>query len=88
MNSMKKEVSRKSFSICQARLELKASLFNNPSLPIHIKRREIEKGREGGREKDGERGSKSATRTLGLVMFLILLSSLPKIMEEQLSFLP
>ena len=88
MNSMKREVSRKSFSICQARHELKASLFNNPSPPIHIQRREIEKGGEGGREKDGERDSKSPRRTLGLVIFLILLNSVPKIRGEQLSFLP
>ena len=54
MNSMKREVSRKSFSICQARHELKTCLFNNPSPPIHIQRKEREKGRKGGREKDGE----------------------------------
>ena len=88
MNSMKREVSRKSCSICQARHELKASLFNNPSPPIHIQRREIEKGGEGGREKDGERDSKSPRRTLGLVIFLILLNSVPKIRGEQLSFCP
>lgn len=60
-------LARKSFLTCQARYDLKASLFNNQPPHTYVGERQREKRKQGGREREKRRERKFPKLLRGLL---------------------